>query len=59
MICGHLLWTKIQGAELYSANICNICLDLTLHALHIDNKHYMAMTFALLSCSVTHIFDHM
>lgn len=38
-ICGHLLWTRIQGAELYSANICNICLDLTLHALHADHKH--------------------
>lgn len=45
-ICGHLLWTKIQGAELYSANICNVCLDLTLHALHADNKHCPAPAWA-------------
>ena len=38
-ICGHLLWTEIQGAELCGANICNVCLDLTLHARHADNKH--------------------
>lgn len=43
-ICGHLLWTEIQGAELYSARICNACLDLTLHALHADNKHFAAQT---------------
>lgn len=45
-ICGHLLWTKIQGAELYSVNISNVCLDLTLHALHADSKHSPAQAWA-------------
>lgn len=45
-ICGHLLWTKIQRAELYSANICNVCLDLTLHALHANNKYSTAQVCA-------------
>lgn len=45
-ICRHLLWTKIQGAELYSAKICNVCLDLTLHALHTDNTHCPVQTWA-------------
>lgn len=26
----HLLWTRMQGAELRAANVCNISLDVTL-----------------------------
>lgn len=38
-MCGHLLWTKTQRVEANSNSVCNVCLDLTLHALLTEGKH--------------------
>lgn len=63
-LCGHLLWTKRQRAELSSANICNVCLDLNLHARDANNKHSAAQSWERLQgpsnlCSAdTHLWPH-
>ena len=64
-ISGHLVSTKIQGAELYSASIFKVSLDLTSWELPADSKWPPAQTSSLAGHStlarpchhVKHIFD--
>lgn len=67
-ICGHLLWTKIQAAELYNVNICNVWLDLTLHAVRVDREHSPGQARAqaelqdlttYVCCFGKHVFDRL